>query len=401
MHSLRFIRDNGFVFMHAMIIGAKDLRQRLRDKSAIVMAVVAPLSLAFILNATLGSAVEETRFEFAVMNEDNSDLGFAFVELMSDLQTDEVATVVPVASREELEDLVGDGSLNAGFIVPSGFSATVQSGQAAELIVVGDRNAPISVSVAEAIAKGFASNVDYVGIAVTSVAAIGQTDLEQAATGAQAVEPPVSLSTSSAEGRGFDTTTYYAISLSVFFLFFTVQFGVLSLIEEAEAGTLPRLQTAPISPAAIVVGKLVSSMVLGIASMTVMIIATTNLMGAVWGAPLGIAVFVILGALAGVSTAAVVASVAKTAEQASAYGSMVAVVLGLVGGAFFPLSEASGLIGSVSYISPHRWILEGFRGVSFGDSLTELQGPLLAILIFILITGAIGIWATTKGVAKR
>ncbi len=389
--------------MHAMIIGTKDLRQRLRDKSAIVMAVIAPLSLAFILNATLGSAVEETRFEFAVINEDNADLGFAFVSLMEKLEADDVATIVPVTSRDELEDLVVDGSLNAGFIVPSGFSEKVQSGQAAELIVIGDRNAPISVSVAKAIAKGFASNVDYVGIAVASAATAtgGQINLDQVAGRAQAVEPPISISTSSEEGRGFDLTTYYAISLSVFFLFFTVQFGVLSLIEEAEAGTLPRLQSAPISPAAIIVGKLASSLVLGVASMTVMVVATTYLMGAEWGDPLGIVVFILLGALAGVCTAAVVASVAKTAEQASAYGSMVAVVLGLLGGAFFPLSEASGLIGSLSYISPHRWILEGFRGVSYGEPVSALGTPLLAITIFILVTGTAGLWATTKGVAKQ
>lgn len=403
MHKLVKLSKNGNVFVHAVIIGAKDLRQRLRDNTAIVMAVIAPLSLAFILNATLGSAVEQTQFEFAVLNQDQGDLGAAFDSLVDELTSDDVAAIVPVANRQELDDLVADGTVNAGFVVPAGFSEATQSGQPAELLVIGDRNSPISVSVAEAITNGFASNVDYVGVAVASsaTALAGQADIEQLAAAALEIPTPITLTTTSEEGRGFDTTTYYSISLSVFFLFFTVQFGVLSLLEEEEAGTLPRLRTAPIAPAAIIVGKLVSSLVLGLASMTVMIVSTSYLMGAEWGSPGGIAVFLLLGALAGVSTAAIVASVAKTAEQASAYGSMVAVVLGLVGGSFFPLSQSPGLIGSLSYISPHRWILEGFRGVSYGDPVTSLGTPIIALIMFILITGAVGLWAATRGVASR
>ena len=46
--------------------------------------------------------------------------------------------------------------------------------------------------------------------------------------------------------KELDVTTYYAAGMAVFFLFFTVQFGVASLLEERKEGTLSRLLAAPI-----------------------------------------------------------------------------------------------------------------------------------------------------------
>ena len=38
----------------ALLIASKDLRQRARDRSAFMMAIVVPLALAFILSQILG-----------------------------------------------------------------------------------------------------------------------------------------------------------------------------------------------------------------------------------------------------------------------------------------------------------------------------------------------------------
>ena len=40
----------------ALLVAAKDLRQRLRDRSALLVAVVAPLGLAVIFSQLLGGS---------------------------------------------------------------------------------------------------------------------------------------------------------------------------------------------------------------------------------------------------------------------------------------------------------------------------------------------------------
>ncbi len=243
-------------------------------------------------------------------------------------------TVSTVEDRATLDRLVSDGELNAGFVIEPDFSAQVETGGQAGITVVGNRNAPISVSVAEAIAQGFASEVGYVSDAVATLVAAGgvqdPAEVSQIAAMAAEIAPPLSIGTVAEEGRGFDPTSYYAVSLSVFFVFFTVQFGVLSLIEEKEIGTLGRLIASPTPAAAMIVGKFVSSFVLGVVSMSTMVLATTVVMGAEWGSLPLVALIIVLGVGSAMALALVVSAFAKTAEQATAGASMLAVVLGPV-----------------------------------------------------------------------
>ena len=52
--------------------------------------------------------------------------------------------------------------------------------------------------------------------------------------------------------------------MAVFFLFFTVQFGVASILDERRDGTLARMLAAPIRRSSVLGGKLLTSLVLGI-----------------------------------------------------------------------------------------------------------------------------------------
>ena len=92
---------------------------------------------------------------------------------------------------------------------------------------------------------------------------------------------------------GRDLGSYYSVSLSVLFLFFTVQFGVLSMMEEREVGTLSRILVSPIRPATIVLGKMASALVIGLTTMIVLVVATTLIVGAEWGDPIAVAVLIL------------------------------------------------------------------------------------------------------------
>jgi ABC-2 type transport system permease protein len=95
-----------------------------------------------------------------------------------------------------------------------------------------------------------------------------------------------------------------------------------------------------------------------------------------------------------------VATIAKTAEQAASYASAAALVLGLLGGVFFPISRAGGLLAQVSWLSPHRWLLDGFRDVSYGAGIGDL-GPTLAVLgVFTVLVGGFGLVSARRGLVR-
>ncbi len=369
------------------------------------MGLVGPLALALILGATLGGADDPSPFEVGLAVEDDGPVADSFRDVLRDLEVDRVVVVTPALDRAELDRLVDDGVVAAGFHLDDGFSESVQSARSSTITVVGDPGSPVATDVAEAIARTFAAEIDYVSLATMSVLSAeggsGDAARVDELTAAALSQPlPIELVASESEGRGEDLSSYYAVSLSVFFLFFTVQFGVLSLIEEREAGTLDRLLMAPIANSAVLVGKLMSSMVVGVLSMVVLVAATTLIGGAEWGNPLAVGVLIVVGVTVAIAVAALVAALARTAEQAVAFATAAALVFGLLGGTFFPVSRADGLLATVSLLSPHRWLLEGFRDVSYGAGVGDLASTLVVLIGFTVVVGGIGLVATSRRLVR-
>jgi ABC-2 type transport system permease protein len=186
----------------------------------------------------------------------------------------------------------------------------------------------------------------------------------------------------------------------VFFLFFTVQLGISSILDERREGTLARLLAAPIGSSAVLLGKLLTSLVLGALSMGVLALATHLLLGAHWGNPLGVALLILAGVVAATAVMALVATVARTGDQAQAWQSMVALVLGMLGGTFFPIAQAGGLLAALSLLTPQAWFLRGIENLSGGAGPGAVAGPVLAMLGFAAITGAFAFARVGRLVAR-
>jgi ABC-2 type transport system permease protein len=201
----------------------------------------------------------------------------------------------------------------------------------------------------------------------------------------------VAVSDVSAQTKELDTKSFFAAGMAVFFLFFTVQFGVTSLLEERSEGTLARLLAAPISRASILGGKLLVSFLLGVISMAVLVVATSLLFGANWGNPLGVAVLIVAAIVAAMGIMALVATLAKNAEQAANWQSVVAVVLGLLGGTFFPVSQAPGVLSTLTFLAPQAWFLRGLGDLR-GGSLSVVWVPVLAMLGFAVVAGGVALF---------
>ncbi|HEY8473013.1 MAG TPA: ABC transporter permease [Natronosporangium sp.] len=378
----------------ALVIAGKDLRQRLRDRSFFLFALALPLGLAVIFSLVLGDLDGESEvFRYGVVDEDGGELAGTFTDqFLPAVASSGVIDVEPVESVPAGRQRVDDGELAAVFVVPAGFSDAVQSGQPVTIEVIGDVDATFGVQVAQALADSYLADVASVRLAVAAAAASGSTtDPAVLAERAVAVPNPLPLVEDPARSRALDSTTYFSAGMAVFFLFFTVQFGVSSLLEERATGTMARLLAAPIRPVGILVGKLLTSFAVGVLAMGLLVAATSLLLGASWGDPVGVAVLVVSGVLAATGVMALVASLANTTEQAGSWQSIIAVVMGALGGAFFPVGQAGGLMSTLSYVTPHRWFLQGLADLSGGGGLGAVWLPALVMFGFAAVTGGIAI----------
>lgn len=392
----------------AWTIAKKDLRQLLRDRSAYIIGIIAPLGLAlvfgFVLNPLSGFRFEGT---YAVVDLDRGPVSRLFVDnVLAGAEGIEVIEVGTVAEAEALVDTAvtplggteGTETADAAIIFPVGFSADVQSERPVAIQVIGNQGSETDAGIAVAMVEGYASELTSVRVAVATVESLIGAGVDRLSTGAQVLQTPnpVSVRDDTASTKQLDGKTFYAAGMAIFFLFFTVQSGITGLLEERRTGTMARLLSSPISRSAILAGKMLSAFLVGLVSMTVLFLATTFAIDADWGPPIGVASLVLAAIIAALGIVAVIAGFARSAEQASAVGSMIGMVLGFLGGTFFDVSQAGGLLASLRFVSPHGWFMQGLADLHSGD-LGVVVVPVLAMVGFGLITGAIGFGRLRRG----
>ena len=379
----------------ALLIAWKDLRQRCRDRSAFLIAFVVPLALAFIFSAILGDVGEEVTFPYAVANQDDGRAARALVEeALRPLEAQGLLELTEAASREEALTLVEDGAVSAAFVVPAGFSAAVEQAQPAEIEVIGNVEREIGSLIAESLAAAFGNEIKTAQLSLATAMSFDPSvieGLDALAEGISDLPNPIALEDVSATRKELDAGTFFSAGMAVFFLFFTVQFGVTSLLDERREGTLARLMAAPVRRSSIFAGKLITSFVIGVTSMAVLAVATSLLLGAEWGAPLGVALLILAGVLAATAVTALIATIAKNGEQAGNWQTMAALVLGMLGGAFFPVNQAGGAIETLSLLTPHAWFLRGLGELQSGGGLANIVPALAAILAFAAVAGTIAV----------
>jgi ABC-2 type transport system permease protein len=103
-----------------------------------------------------------------------------------------------------------------------------------------------------------------------------------------------------------------------------------------------------------------------------------------------VALLVLFGTASAVAVTALVATLAKTPQQAAGYTSLITVVLGLFGGTFFPISQAS-FLSTASLVAPQAWMMRGFQDLAAGGGIAEVMPALAALMAFVVVTGGIGV----------
>jgi ABC-2 type transport system permease protein len=380
----------------------KDLRLRMRDRSVLLFALIAPLGLMLVLSSVFPDE-GSLRIRAVVVDEDGGVVGEAFrTELVARLLDEEVISDGRTLTREDAFAAVRDGSVSVAWIVPAGTSDRVAAGGAVGVEVVGNPDRTLAVSVARSVAAGFAGEVARVTAAVTTVTvATGlppDAELIAAVRDAAASTPrPAVVTQRTVASLRLPQRDQLTAGMAVFFLLFTVQLGVLGLLEERQQGTLPRLRAAPIAIGTVLAGKALGALLLGLASMTVLALAARLLLGASWGPPIATMIAVVAVTVTAAAIMAAVGTFARSAEQASNLQSIVAVGLGLLGGVFVPARGA--VAETLALLSPHHWFLTGLgaaRSEGEWSAVLPSVGAQLAIAAGAI---AIAVWRTRRELA--
>ncbi len=377
----------------AWLIARKDLRQRMRDRSAFVLGFVAPLVIAALMSfAFKGTDSFHTTLD--LVDQDHGEVSAAFVRMLHDPQVRDVLTVRVVPSVEVARQDVDKGEAGAALVVPSTFTAAAHGGRSTAVKVLASVDHTIDARLAEQLTHSFTSQIDADRLSVATALAAGAppSSAPELASQSARLRLPVSTVTALSGERPVTAIGYYGPAMGIFFMFFAIGFGARGFFLEQRGGTLDRIMAAPVPAWSVLAGKSLATFVYGVASLTTMWVVTSVAFGAYWGPPLAVAAIVTCLALTLVALTAAVTALSRSERQADGLASIVTFALVLLGGNFVVLASAPAIVRTLALVTPNGWALRGFTDLSTGaPAWAATLPPVAAILSF---AAAVGVLAT-------
>lgn len=384
----------------AFVIAGKDLRQRLRDRSAIVIGLVAPIAIAALMSLAFRGA-ETFHYTLGVVDDDHGPLATALVGVLHEPGLRQVVTTQSLPSAAAARSAVRDKTVGAALVVPAGFSAAAAAGHPAALTVVTGADNATAGSVTASIASSFVAqlNADRLSVATALAAGAPGSEAARLQSLSSTLRIPLTTVDRSVGATPLKAVSYYSPGMAIFFLLFMISFTSRSYFVDRSQGMIERIRAAPVRPYEIVLGKALSVFVYGIVSLGIIALVTTAAFGADWGNPLAAGALCVALVVAVVALTTLVMGVARTQRQAEGISAVLVFGLALLGGNFVFLSAAPPIMRNLALGTPNGWALRGFTDLAtLGGGLRTVAVPIVAILAFSAVAGGLSALLATKAV---
>lgn len=176
----------------------------------------------------------------------------------------------------------------------------------------------------------------------------------------------------------------------VFSMFFIVIPISNTFISERGQGTLMRLKSMNVSWFSLIIGKMVPYLFVNAIQVILMIAIGVYAVPLLGGTPLtvgdslgGLALIAASVSFSAISVALLIASLARTTEQATTIGGVLNIIFGALGGIMVPKFVMPGFMQDIARLSPMSWGLEGFLDIFLRNgNVFDVLPESLSLLIF-------------------
>ncbi|MGI6208074.1 MAG: ABC transporter permease [Anaerolineae bacterium] len=397
-----------------LLIARKDLLVAFRDTGAVIYMLLTPfaltLAIAFAFGGLGGSGSSGgiAEIPLVIVNQDTGPIGEAVVETLTAPDLQDLLEPVVMDDVAAAREAVDRDAAAAAVVLPSGLSAAViptgpvEARASVEVEVYVSPSRPVGASVVRSVVEQVVGRV----CAASAAAEVSLTQLVESGSLApadlMAKAPEIAERTAHSAGEaklvsvdkrtgdqveaaGFDWLAYSAPSMAVMFLMFTAAAGGRTLLVEREGGTLARLLITPSRTAEVLAGKVGGTFVVGLAQMTVLLVASRVLFGLDYGNPGAVALLTVALVLAATAWGTLIAAYSRSPGQANAVGTAVSLVFGAVAGNFVPRFLLPQWLQYAGFISPNAWGLEAFTRLLAGEGWGAVLVPVAALLAMAVV----------------
>lgn len=200
----------------------------------------------------------------------------------------------------------------------------------------------------------------------------------------------------------YDSRTQGMVGMGLFFVTFTLLFGVNMILEERRMGIWDRVTMSPASKASMFGGHFLYTFLTGMVQLLA-VFAVFNLafgvtLGATWPVALLVAVTF---CLAITSLGMLLAGLVNNAQQMNVVIPIAAVSMAMIGGAYWPIEIVSNKVMlALSQALPMRHAMDALKGVAYHAwGLGQAAPHIVFMALFALLCAVVGIWLVDRRAA--
>jgi ABC-2 type transport system permease protein len=370
----------------------KELLALRRDPHALAVLFLMPTAFILVMSLALRDSFRldaTSTLRVLVVDEDRSAESQRLLQLASATINAPSAEGATAVLRERDADVIA--------LVGKGFARAIAARQAPPLTLVAEPGTPIALLERERGRWERALGTLRAEVALRSLAtlapALGEIDLSSQ----MGTQPAVGLRSTSPVPL---TSVQQSVPAWLVFAMFFVALPVSTLvIGERQQGTLDRLRSLAVPPALLVLGKLVPFYLVHMLQVAAMLAVGRFVVPWVGGDALSLAVDPFALALVATATsvaalglALLVASLARTAEQATIAAGGANIILGALGGIMVPKQVMPATMQAITKFSPMGWGLDAFVDVFARRATAADVAPACGALVaFGLLALALGV----------
>ena len=389
------------MFTPLLVVAGHELRSRLRDGTALLVALVAPVLLASLFGLALGGDDDPPlTATIGIVDLDGGE--FPASVQREALAVDELKgmlTFDQYADEAAGQRAVDDGTAGAAIVFPAGFSESVRAGDGGSVSVLESPESPLAGVIARSMVDRISSLVEARTLAVKASLAAGVPveDVQLFVEENGADGPTLSLASDPVAGGAVDLAVYYGAGMAVLFAFFVVGTSARSLLTERQNGTLARTRAAPIPLWTAVAGKGLVGFLLALVSMCAVWLSSVLFFGASWGTPAGVVLLILAHTFAATMIVLLVAAGARTDAQADGFILGVSFVFAFLGGSLVPLYNLPDWLQKVALVTPNGWVSTGLSELASGASAGAAVVPALVVTGIGVLAGGVAFFRYRKG----
>jgi ABC-2 type transport system permease protein len=350
----------------------KELLLVSRDIHALLVLFLLPVVFILIMSMALQdrmSGETKDRPKIGLWMDASSPLDKGLHQAFQEL---EGLSVESFASKEQLTLQLEQGEILGGVILPSNFSETIQSPvseQSERLLILYPASLP------NALRRSILGAVREALGAYQVNKLFEYNDLTETERQSR-VDHLLGRSLVITQTHGSDPETVpNSVQQSVpawliFSMFFVVLPISTTLLTERQQGTLQRLQTLPVPESYLLIGKIIPYLGINLVQAALMLLVGLYLVPLLIGEGLQMTEnswmllpLILATSLSAISFALLIATHAKTTEQATTLGGISNLILAAIGGIMVPTFVMPELMQQIAALSPMNWALEGFFSI--------------------------------------